>query len=55
MNLKNGVVHFCLLPVALMTSALARGEENQPTSQSKSEICPPLRVARTGDRLVDNN
>jgi Protein of unknown function (DUF3365) len=41
MNLKQVVVHFRLLPVVLMASALVLGEENQPTSQSKSEISPP--------------
>ncbi len=43
MNLRNVIVHFRLLPVALMASALVLGEENQPNSQSKSaiEITPP--------------
>ena len=43
MNLRNVVVYFHLLPVALMASALVHGEENQPTGQSKSaiQITPP--------------
>jgi hypothetical protein len=38
MNLKNVFVHFRLLVVLLLVSALVFGDENQPTSQSKSEI-----------------
>jgi hypothetical protein len=38
MNLKNFFVHFRLLAVLLLASALVLGDENQPTSQSKSEI-----------------
>jgi hypothetical protein len=38
MNLKNVFVHFRLLVVLLLASALVFGDENQPTSQSKSEI-----------------
>lgn len=38
MILKNVFVHFRLLPVLLLASALVFGDENQPTSQSKSEI-----------------
>ena len=38
MNLKTVFVHFRLLAVLLLVSALVLGDENQPTSQSKSEI-----------------
>lgn len=38
MNLKNVFIHFRLLVVLLLASALVFGDENQPTSQSKSEI-----------------
>ncbi len=42
MNLKTVFVHFRLLAVLLLVSALVLGDENQPTSQSKSQIeIPP--------------
>lgn len=42
MNLKTVFVHFRLLAVLLLVSALVLGDENQPTSLSKSQIeIPP--------------
>ena len=38
MNLKNVFIHIRLLVVLLLASALVFGDENQPTSESKSEI-----------------
>lgn len=36
MNLKNVFVHFRLLVVLLLASALVLGDENQPTSQERN-------------------
>ena len=49
MNLKTVFVHFRLLAVLLLVSALVLGDENQPTSQSKSEIeiSPPSNSGRS--------
>lgn len=52
MNLKNVFVHFRLLVVLLLASALVLGDENQPTSQSNREIeiSPPSNPEETRSR-----